>query len=210
MGKSVQNQTLEEKQEQAKRARAAKRTKLNQAPERPVVIWKPHPGRQTLFLQNNAYECGFGGCKGPGKTECLILESLRNIHLGNFRGILFRRTFPRLGEIIDRTFKYFRGIGGKYSDKDIQVKLPAWTFPSGAKIMFGHMQYESDKYNYQGRELHGIFFDQLEEFTETQFLYILAQNRSSDTSIRPYVRSSFNPGGVGHAWVKRRYVDPLF
>ena len=174
-----------------------------------IIVWKAHPGPQKQFERNDAYDCMFGGTKGPGKTDCLLREGLRQIHLPNYRAIIFRRTYPRLGEIIDRSFKYFLGLGAKYSDKDMQLKIPAWTFPSGAKYAFGHCQNEQDKYNYQGKEFHYEGFDQLEEFTETMFLFFMAQNRTSDKSIKCYIRSTANPGGIGHAWVRKRYIDCL-
>lgn len=171
----------------------------------------PHPGPQTAFHRNSAYELLFGGAKGPGKTESLLRESLRQCHLPRYRAILFRRTYPQLGEIIDRSFKYFLSLESKpkYSDKDMQLKLPAWTFPSGAKVCFGSCQHEKDKYNYQGKEFQFQGFDQLEQFTESQYLYLFAQNRSSDPNVKRYVRATANPGGVGHAWVKRRFIEPL-
>jgi hypothetical protein len=181
------------------------------------IPWRPHPGPQTKFHTTWAYDVMYGGRKGPGKTECILRESTRQIHLPLYRGCLFRRTFPRLGEIIDRSFKYFKGMGAKFSDHDIQLKLPAWTFPvpnetkfvPGAKVAFSHCQNEADKYNHQGKEWHYLGFDQLEEFTETQFLFLIAQNRTSQKEIRCYIRSSANPGGVGHGWVKKRYIEPL-
>lgn len=136
-------------------------------------------------------------------------EGLRQISLPNYRAIIFRRTYPRLGEIIDRSFKYFPGLGAKYSDKDISLKIPAWTFPSGAKYAFGHCQNEHDKYAHQGREWHYIAFDQIEEFTESQYLFLMAQNRTSDKNIKCYIRLTANPGGIGHAWVKKRFIDSL-
>ena len=169
-----------------------------------VTKWTPHPGPQTKFHTSYAYEVMFGGTKGPGKTESILRESLRQAHLKNYRAIIFRRTYPNLREVIDRSFKYFPGIGGKYNDKNHQ-----WTFPSGAKVGFGHINHEQDKYNYQGHEYHYIGFDQIEEFTETQYLFILAQNRTSDPSIRCYIRSTANPGGIGHGWVKKRFIDCL-
>ena len=174
--------------------------------------WRPHPGPQTDFhLQTDAqvYECLFGGTKGPGKTDSILREGLRQIHIPSYRAIIFRRTYPRLVEIIDRSFRYFPLLGAKYSDKDLQLKLPAWTFPSGAKFAFGHCQNEVDKYNYQGKEFHYIGFDQVEEFTESQYLFLMAQNRTSDKNIRCYIRCTANPGGVGHAWVKKRWIDTV-
>jgi hypothetical protein len=171
----------------------------------------PHPGPQTLFHQSNAYELLFGGAKGPGKTECLLRESTRQVANPRYRGIIFRRTYPQLGEVIDRSFKYFLKLEAKpkYSDKDLALKLPAWTWPSGAKVAFGSVQHEKDKYNYQGKEFHYQGFDQLEQFNLSQYLYLIAQNRTSDNTIRCYIRATANPGGVGHAWVKSRFIDRL-
>ena len=176
---------------------------------RPLTEWKPFRGPQELFHQIPAYEALFGGAKGPGKTDSLLREGLRQVQNKNYRAVIFRRTYPRLGEIIDRSFKYFRSLSASYSDKDIQLKLPAWTFPSGAKYCFGHVHAEQDKYNYQGKEFHYMGFDQLEEFTESQYLFLLAQNRTTDEKIWCYTRATANPGGIGHGWVKKRFIDSL-
>jgi len=166
--------------------------------------WKPHNGPQTRFHQCPAYECLFGGSKGGGKTDTVLREALRQITNKNYRAIIFRRTFPNLREVIDRSFKYYPVLGGVYNNQN-----HCWVFPSGAKIYFGHIQNEHDKYNYNGHEYHFIGFDQVEEFTETQYLFILAQNRTSDHSIRCYIRATANPGGVGHGWVKKRFIDAV-
>ena len=182
------------------------------APVKEPEIWKPNSRNQEEFhltFDDDIYEVLFGGTKGPGKTESVLRESLRQVGIPTYRGIIFRRTYPRLGEIIDRSFKYFLKLGAKYSDKDIQLKLPAWTFPGGAKLAFGHCQNEQDKYNYQGKEFHYMAFDQVEEFTESQFLFLMAQNRTSDKRIKCYIRCTANPGGVGHGWVKSRYIDSM-
>ena len=142
-------------------------------------------------------------------TECLLIDSLRQVANGNYRALLLRRTYPRLGELIDRSHKYFLGAGAVFSGRDKILELPAWTFPSGAKIAFGHIQHEQDKYNYQGKEVHYLGFDQLEEFTESQYLFMIAQNRTGDPDLKCWVRSTGNPGGVGHGWVKRRFLDSM-
>lgn len=166
-----------------------------------VIKWVPHSGPQTEFhlqTDRDVYECLFGGAKGPGKTDSILREGIRQVHIPKYRAIIFRRTYPQLGEIIDRSFQYFRGMGAKYSDKDIQIKIPAWTFPSGAKYAFGHCQHEKDKWDYQGKEFQYMGFDQLEQFTESQYLFLIAQNRTSDPKIKCYIRATANPGGVGH------------
>lgn len=122
-----------------------------------------------------------------------------------------------MGEIIDRSFKYFKGMGAKYSDHDIQLKLPCWTFPvpdetkfvAGAKVAFGHVQHEKNKWDYQGKQFHFLGFDEIAEFTETQYLFLMAQNRKGVPGIWCYIRSTANPGGVGHGWVKSRFIEPF-
>lgn len=171
------------------------------------IDWKPFPGPQEIFHQSAAYEVLFGGAKGPGKTESLLREASRQIDNPNYRAVIFRRTYPRLGEVRDRSFKYYKGMGATYSGDDRVLGLPAWTWPSGAKIAFSHCQREEDKWNHHGKEWHFMGFDEVAEFTERQYLFLLAQNRTSDATIRCYVRSTANPGGVGHAWVKRRFIE---
>ena len=127
------------------------------------IIWAPHPGPQTRFHTSGAYEMLFGGTKGPGKTETLLREGLRQVHIPNYRAIIFRRTYPNLREIIDSSNKYFGGLGAKFNAQDHR-----WIFPSGATYAFGHVKHEHDKYNHNGHEYHYIGFDKVTEFTETQ------------------------------------------
>jgi hypothetical protein len=136
------------------------------------------------------------------------MDALQEYNVPSFRGILFRKTFPRLGEVIDRSFKYFKPIA-QFSSKDQKLGLPAWTFPSGAKLAFSHLQHETSKYDHQGKQYSWIGFDQLEEFTESQYLYLMAQNRTDDPKLDCRIRSSANPGGIGHLWVKNRFIDKL-
>jgi hypothetical protein len=149
-----------------------------------------------------AYESGFGGAKFGGKTLGLLMESTRHTPHPLYRGIIFRRTYPQLQEVLDRAWQWFPRMGASWSGD-----THAWTFPSGAKLLMRHCQFEHDKENYNGHEYQGMFFDQLEQFTETQYNYLLAQNRSGVAELVPYTRSTFNPGGIGHGWVKQRFID---
>ena len=164
--------------------------------------WEPQP-RQLLFLQSYAYEALYGGAKGGGKTDALLAESTRQIHIPRYRGAIFRREITRLGEIIDRSHRWFSRMA-KWNEQK-----KTWTFPSGAKIYFFHCQYEQDKNNHQGKEYQFIGFDQIEEFTESMYDFIKGANRSSDPSLRCYVRCTANPGNIGHAWVKNKFISKL-
>jgi len=163
--------------------------------------WQPHKGPQTEFLRRNEYEVLFGGAAGPGKTDCLIMAAARHVKNPNYRALILRRTFPQLQEIMDRCQAYYPVIGGKWRATEAR-----WHWPSGATVKLGHMQHEDDKFNYQGHEYGFIGFDELTQFTGTQYLYLHSRCRSVDPTIRPMVRATTNPGGVGHGFVKDRFV----
>ena len=65
------------------------------------VIWQPQ-AKQIRFLQRREYEVLYGGAAGGGKSDALLVEALRQVHIPHYRGILFRKTYPQLSELIDR------------------------------------------------------------------------------------------------------------
>ena len=168
----------------------------------PEVLWRPHPGPQENFCSRGEFEVLFGGAKGPGKTDCLVAEAARFVYHPRYRGWLLRRTFPRLQEIIDRCWYLYPKIGGDYKASEHR-----WYWKSGATITLGHVQHEDDKRNYHGKEAHFVGFDELTEFTETQYHFILANIRTAVAELGLRVRNTTNPGGIGHMWVKKRFVD---
>lgn len=93
-------------------------------------------------------------------------------------------------------------MGGEYRATEHR-----WYFPSGGKVTLSHMQLEQDKYNHQGKEYHFAGFDELTQFTRDQYLYIISRVRGTNPDIPLRVRSTTNPGGIGHIWVKDRFVD---
>lgn len=166
--------------------------------------WKPHPGMQTEFCSRGEDEILGGGAAGPGKTDCLIAMALRNVWHPKYHGLILRRTTPRLDEIIDRTKDlYSAAVPGAVWN----ANKNRWTFPSGARVTLGHCQHEEDKRNYQGKEYHFIGFDELTEFTETQYKFIAfsRRRRTQDMPFPTIVRCTSNPGGIGHKWVKERF-----
>jgi hypothetical protein len=165
------------------------------------MTWIPHSGAQTEFLSRSEFEVLFGGSAGPGKTDCLVAALTRDIARPRYRGLLVRRTFPQLQEIIDRCWRLYPALGGNY-----RATEKRWQFPSGAIIDLGHMQHEADKYNYQGKEYHRAAIDELTQFTETQYTYLISRLRTTDPEIKPQIIASTNPGGIGHYWVKERFV----
>lgn len=173
-------------------------------------MWIPHAGSQEEFCRRAEFEALYGGAAGPGKTDCLVALATEYVHVPGYRGILFRRTFPQLQEIQDRCWALYPQIGGQYRATERRWYFPGGDASGDAKpfVQTGHMQHEDDKHNYQGKQFNFAGFDELTQFTETQYLYITASRvRSAISGIPSQVRSSTNPGNIGHLWVKGRFVD---
>lgn len=164
--------------------------------------WSPFLGPQMEFCRRGEFEVLFGGAAGPGKTDCLVMEATRHVNHQDYHGIIFRRTFPRLQEIIDRCWRWYPIIGGQYRATEHR-----WYFPSGGKVTLSHMQHENDMYDHQGKEYHFAGFDELTQFTESQYLYIFSRVRGVNPDIPLRIRSTTNPGGIGHNWVKARFIE---
>ena len=169
-----------------------------------MVLWTPQR-RQADFLARFEDEALYGGAAGGGKSEALVAEALRQAHIPHYRALILRKTYPELSELIDKSQRYYRGAfpGAQWSEA-----RHMWRFPSGAKIYFGAMQHTNDRFKYQGRAYDYIAFDELTHFTQDEYLYLLSRNRASGPGTRVYLRASANQGGIGHGWVKARFLTP--
>lgn len=166
------------------------------------VIWAPQP-RQAALMARFEDEALYGGAAGGGKSDCALAEALRQVHIPYYRGLILRKTFPQLTELMDRSTElYTRACRGAKLNESKHV----WTFPSGAKIYFGSMQYTKDRTNYQGKRYDFIDFDELTQFLWDEYSYMFSRNRPNGPGTRCYIRAQANPGGVGHGWVKERFI----
>lgn len=169
-----------------------------------TVVWQPHPGFQTRFLRNPAFEVLGGGAAGPGKTDALMMGALRYIGEPWCKVLFLRRSFPELREVMDRAHKLFPGLGGSWKEQEKR-----WTFPSGATYEFGYADRYADLMQYDGREFTEVAWDELGHVPEERWwLYIMTRIRSAHPAARLRARASAMPGGVGNAWIRKRFVDP--
>lgn len=166
------------------------------------LVWQPQP-KQAEFMRRPEYECLFGGAAGGGKSDSLVVEALRQVHIPHYKGLILRKTYKDLKELIDKSRNYYKRSfpDAKYNGTD-----HLWRFPSGAQIIFGNMQHESDKEQYQGQAYDYIGFDELTHFTFSEYEYLKGRNRPNGPGTRIYIRATANPGGVGHGWVKERFI----
>jgi predicted phage terminase large subunit-like protein len=161
--------------------------------------------KQAAFLLLQCREAFYGGAAGGGKSNALLSGALQYVDQPGYSAILFRRTYADLslpGALMDRAREWLSGTDARWIERD-----KTWLFPSGATVTFGYLESENDKYRYQSAEFQYIGFDELTQFTETQYRYLfsrLRRLRGSNTPLR--MRAASNPGGLGHVWVKQRFI----
>lgn len=167
------------------------------------VLWEPNPGQQTRFLACPVREILYGGAKAGGKTAAIGPKALKHIatHGQHATVLILRETFPQLTEIMERMRPLCLAQGGTYNKVE-----KTWRFPSGARIIFGHLGNGCDPY--WGQEYSLIIIDEVTRTikTEADYLKLLGSLRSSQGVPCSVVLTS-NPGGVGHNWVKARFMQ---
>ena len=174
-------------------------------------VWRPQDGPQILFHESAADELLYGGAAGGGKSESLLVESIRFANVPGYHALLLRRTFPELTRsdgLIPRSQELFWNMGkwraGEYR----------WYFPTNSHkaitVDFGHMEKTTSHFAYQSGGYAYLAFDELTSFLEEQYLYMISRVRSI-AGVLKRIRGATNPGNEGHDWVFRRWgawLDP--
>ena len=193
------------------------------------VIWEPLPGSQLWAITCQCNHILYEGTRGPGKTDAQIMYFRNYVGMGYgefWRGIIFDREYKNLDDLISKSKRWFRqfGDGAKFISSASQLK---WVWPTGEELLFRQMKTEQDYWNYHGQEFPFIGWNELTK-QPTSELYDMAMslNRASflpekhspinsETGkiellpeIPLVVFSTTNPYGVGHNWVKARFIDP--
>jgi hypothetical protein len=139
-----------------------------------------------------------GGAGGGGKSQALWYGALQFVMVPGYAALVLRRTYADLakaGALMERSKEYLAGSGAVWNERDKK-----WTFPSGATVTFGYLQHEDDKYQYKSSEFQYVAFDELTDFTESQYTFLFTRLRKkqagpvADVPLR--MRSASNPGGL--------------
>jgi hypothetical protein len=152
------------------------------------VEWQPLPGPQTAALESQADIIGYGGAAGGGKTDL----ALGMAALKHYRSVIFRRVFPSVRGIIERSREIF-ARGETHAKDSYNESLHLWRLADGRVIEFGAVQYEADKRKHQGQARDFIVFDEATEFPENIVRFIMAWNRTTRSDVQPQTLLTFNP-----------------
>jgi predicted phage terminase large subunit-like protein len=173
--------------------------------ENPYIAHTPHP-KQALFLSLTGIEALYGGAAGGGKSDGLLMAALQFAPLPNYSALLLRRTRPELlgaDGLITRSFSWLADTDAKW--------LPSqwtWQFPKGGRLEFGFMDDPQDHARYKGQAYHYIGWDELTAFRESDYTFMFSRLRKGTGDQIPLrIRAGSNPGGIGHAWVKKKFVS---
>jgi hypothetical protein len=167
---------------------------------------RPTAKQQEALLLDYLLELLYGGAAGGGKSDWLLMEALKYADVPGYAAILFRRTLADLalpGALMDRANEWLRGTKARWSGTE-----KTWHFPSSATLSFGYLENANDHYRYQSSEFQFVGFDELTQFAEHQYLYLFSRLRRLAGSPVPLrMRTASNPGGIGHDWVRRRFIN---
>jgi hypothetical protein len=165
--------------------------------------WIPHPGPQTEVLKRNEFEILFGGSRGGGKTQAGIAWLTRWVNNPNYRALIIRRNADDLSDWVGRARDMYAGLGADFAYRPTEIK-----FPSGAIFKTGHLKDENAYGKYLGHEYQKMVIEELTQIpTEESYLKLISSCRSTVAGLEPQVFMTTNPGGPGHAWVRKRFID---
>lgn len=179
-------------------------------PASPKVVWQPSP-KQSLLLGCDDFEVLYGGAAGGGKSDALLIDAWCLQHGGpsnpNHRAVIFRRNYKDLRDLISRSEDLYPAFieGAKFNSQDL-----VWETPAGARLEFGYLENDRDRFKWRGRSFNYVGFEELTTWpTDKCYTYLTTRCRTTDRTLPRYVRSTTNPDGPGQRWVMQRWgINP--
>lgn len=169
------------------------------------VVWEAQTGPQTALIACPVFEVFFGGARGGGKTDGVLGDFLEHADAYGEHaiGLMVRRQRTELIETIERSRQIYTPLGWQYHEQD-----KMWRAPNGARLRFAYLERDADAEAYQGHSYTRVYVEEIGNFpSERPILKLMATLRSG-AGVPVGFRATGNPGGPGHQWVKRRYIDP--
>lgn len=188
------------------------------------AVWKPLPGSQSLSLSCPCNEILYEGTRGPGKTAAQLARFRRLVGLGYgsfWRGVIFDTEYKNLTDIITQSKRMYRlfNDGARYLASASELR---WVWPTGEELLFRFGKEEGDYWDYHGQEFPFIGFNELTKQQSPEFYEMMFSCRRSSFRpenypldggllLKPIPLETFsttNPFGIGHTWVKKRFIEP--
>ena len=183
-----------------------KRKNWSELPEK-LLLYPINPGPQEAFVRSEAQEVLFGGAVAGGKSYALRAIAVDYcLRYPEAKVALFRRTYRELEDT--HIIEILREIPQALASYNQEAHT--LSFHNGSTIFFRYCETDADVYGYDTAEFDMILFDELTQFSEFQYTYLISRCRST----KPWwpgrrIRAACTPGGPGHEWVKRRWIDYL-
>ena len=173
-------------------------------------MWDTISDKQMAFMRCRKKYVGYGGARGGGKSWVARTKAVGMcMRYPGIRVLMVRKTYGQLREnivlpMMEQFAELFRAKAMRYNGSENAVR-----FANGSRIVFGYCNSDTDLLQYQGVEYDIIFLEEATQLSEYQYKIIGASLRgANDMPKRMYL--TCNPGGQGHAWVKRLFVDRDF
>lgn len=173
-------------------------------PTTPRLVWQPQP-KQHMLISCPVEDVLYGGARGGGKTDGLLGDWMAHAQdYGKYaRGLFLRQSYPELEEVERRCHDLFPTVGARW-----QATKRTWVWPNSAALRLRYLEKETDTEQYQGWSLTWLGTDEVGNYASSVPLDKMRACLRSPHGVPCYFRASANPGGVGHNWIKARYVDP--
>lgn len=168
--------------------------------------WMFHAAARAADLPDGPVDIGCGGARGPGKSHAVMSQAALDDcqRVNGLKGLFLRQTGVSAQESFDDLIH--KTVRGKVAYRKTKTSL---RFPNGSRILLGGFKDESDIDKYIGLEYDFIIVEELTQLTAEKYDKLRGSLRTSKPNWRPRMYTSFNPGGVGHVWVRDRYVIPF-
>jgi len=173
----------------------------NKADER--VVWAPQPGPQEMLIACPITLVGYGGARGGGKTDGVLGKfAIKQEQLAkDFNAIFFRKELPQADDLIERAKQIYLPLKAHWQDQKKQ-----FTFLGGGRLRFRPLANDSDAEKYQGQNLSDCAIEEAGNYADPSCIWKLfgaLRGRGGGQIIL-----TFNPGGVGHSWLKEMFIKP--
>ena len=169
--------------------------------------WSPQEGPQADAIAATwCAELFYGGAAGGGKSDFLLGDFLQDVptYGSAWRGVVFRRSYPELEELIARSREIYPQSSARYRED-----TKTWRWPNGATLKMRYLERDQDATRYQGHAYTWVGWDELTQWRSLYaYRYLRGRLRSAHDVPTKRIRAAANPGGPSHLEVKSYFIDP--